>query len=58
MKRILDVIVTAAILIVPTLAVAQAPAASSVAVASGHHVIVAAKVAPMSATSPGGPGLM
>ena len=58
MQRVLDVLVAAAILLIPALAIAQTPASSSVAVASGHHLLAAVTIKPLSATSPGGPGLM
>ncbi len=57
MKRVLDVLIAAVILVIPALAVAQAPA-STMASASSHHYLASSLIKPDSSSAPGDPGLM
>ena len=57
MKRIVNVLVSAAILVIPAFAIAQAPAAT-VATAQSHHYLAAITIKPNSASNPADPGLM
>ena len=58
MKRIVDVLVAAAIVVIPALAVAQAPAASVASATTSHHYLASSLIQPNSAASPGDPGLI
>ena len=55
MQRVLDVVVAAVTLLIPTLAVAQAPAAS-IANAPIAHFLNASSLLPNLGSMPGGPG--
>jgi len=57
MQRVLDVLIAAVILVVPALAVAQAPAAT-MATASNHHYLASSLIKPDSSSAPGDPGVM
>ena len=57
MQRILDVLIAAVILVVPALAIAQAPAAS-LAANSFSHQYLASTLKPCSSSAPTAPGTL
>ncbi len=57
MQRFFDVLIAAVILVVPALAIAQAPA-TTMASASNHHYLASSLIKPDSSSAPGDPGLM
>ena len=57
MQRVLRILVSAVILVLPALAVAQAHA-STMASASSHHYLASSLIKPDSSSAPGDPGLM
>ena len=57
MQRILDVLIAAVILVIPALAIAQAPAASIAANASTHQYL-ASTLKPFSSSAPEAPGTL
>ena len=56
MKRIVDVLVAAAIVVIPALAIAQAPAAAVAASSTSHQYLAASLIKPCSAANPADPG--
>ena len=58
MKRVVDILIAAAILAIPALTIAQAPAASVAAATTSHHYVASSLIRPDSAASPGDPGIM
>ena len=57
MQRILDVLIAAVILVVPALAIAQAPAASLAANSSSHQYL-ASTLKPCASSAPTAPGTL
>ena len=55
MKRVLDVVIAGVILLIPALAIAQAPVANF-ANAPTAHFVAASSVLPAEGSMPGGPG--